>query len=90
MLGGQVHVKCDVQKNSFDNFAPEKRNVDVIGNIIICVVVYQRARFFCEINALKHMIKQLLILFILQMKKISKRIPMITKIFKNLMIQMMI
>ena len=36
------------------------------------------------------MIKQLLILFLLQMKtKIAKMIPMIPKILKNLMIQMM-
>ena len=36
------------------------------------------------------MIKQLLVLFLLQMKtKIVKTIPMIPTIFKNLMIQMM-
>ena len=54
------------------------------------VEVYQRTRFVCERYSLKHMINKLLILFFIQMKtKIAKTIPMIPKIFKNLVIQMM-
>ena len=43
LLGGQVHVKCDVHKLPL--IISRQKKAVVIGNIIICVVVYQHARF---------------------------------------------
>ena len=74
------------QQNSWKG--PDTINVSSVGNTDHGYILISEI-FVCERNALRHMIKQLLVSFLLQMKKKARTIPMIPTIVKILMIQMM-
>ena len=80
-------IRCT--QTTFDNFTPKNKcGYNHQQQYFCCSIA--TCDFFCARNALKHMIKKSLILFLSQIKaKIAKTIPMMMTVFRNPMIQMM-